>query len=75
MDRKSLDKREKRRAREIAKAETDGRPFSSLAEKCRRITKRSLQFLRWLIRHCPWTRKPWKDAIAKLKPLMRRYIT
>ncbi len=74
VDRKSLDKREARRSEEMAKAEAGGRPFNSLVAQCRRITKRSLQFLRWL-RHSLWVREPWKDAIARLKPLMLKYIT
>ena len=47
-DEKSLKKRRDRLVKEIAKARANGKAFNSLISTCLRITKRSLQHIRWM---------------------------
>jgi hypothetical protein len=74
VDEKSLRKARERLAEQMAKAKQNGAAFNSLVSSCVRVTKRSLQFLRWL-RHCLRAKRSWSEAIAALRPLMLKYIT
>lgn len=69
----ALKKRHERLAKDVAKARANGRTLNSLVCNCFRITKRSLQFLRWL--HCCLRSKsPWGESVEDLRPLMMKYI-
>lgn len=72
-DEKSLSKRRKRLAKDVAKARANGRTLSSLVSSCFRITKRSLQFLRWL-RCCLRSKSLWSESVEDLRALMMKYI-
>jgi len=74
VDEKSLKKARKRLAEQMAKARENGRAFNALVSGCERVTKRSLQFLRWL-RHCLRMKSLYSEAIETLRPLMLKYIT
>jgi len=73
-DEKSLKKRRSRLAKDVATARANGKTLSSLVSTCYRITKRSLQFLRWL-RSCLRSKSLWSDSIEELRPLMAKYIS
>lgn len=73
VDLKSLKKRAVRRAEEKREANRRGNAFNAAVAQCNRITKRSLQFIRWL-RHSLRARSPWRPAIEALRPLMLKYI-
>ena len=73
-DEKSLKKRRDRLVREIAKARANGKAFNSLISTCLRITKRSLQLIRWL-RSCLRSKSLWDESIEELRPLMVKYIS
>jgi len=71
---KSLRRARQRLDKQMAKAKASGKAFNSLVSGCLRVTKRSLQFLRWL-RSCLRQRSSWSDSIETLRPLMTKYIT
>ena len=73
VDVKSQLKRAGRRAAEIAEAGRRGNAFNAAVAQCSRITKRSLQFIRWL-RHSLRAASAWRPAIEALRPLMLKYI-
>lgn len=73
-DEKSLRRARKRLDDQMAKAKASGRAFNSLVSSALRVTKRSLQFIRWL-RHCLRRKSPWRDSVEALRPLMEKYIT
>lgn len=72
-DEKSLKKRRERLAKDVATARAKGKTLSSLVSTCYRVTKRSLQFLRWL-RSCLRSKSLWSESIEDLRPLMMKYI-
>ncbi len=74
VDEKSLKRARQRLDEQMAKAKANGNAFNSLVSGCLRVTKRSLQFLRWL-RSCLRRKSSWSYAIEELRPLMAKYIT
>jgi len=73
-DEKSLRRARRRLDEQMAKAKAAGRAFNALVSSSLRVTKRSLQFIRWL-RHCLRRKSSWSDSIEVLRPLMENYIT
>jgi len=73
-DEKVIKRREKRERALIAAILTGGGVPNVMAIKGNGITKRSLQFIRWL-RDCLRKATPWEAGIVALRPLMKAYMT
>jgi hypothetical protein len=69
-DEKSIRRARRRLDEQMAKAKAAGRAFNSLVSSGLRVTKRSLQFIRWL-RHSLRRKSSWSDSIEALRPLMK----
>ena len=74
VDEKVLKKHAKYIAAGIDQARSEFRLPNELVVKFSRVTKRSLQFIRWLqlgLIQNP----PWRQAVEQLRPLMLKYLT
>ena len=72
-DEKSQRKRKQSRTRELEQRQLSAQQMSSLVLNWKRVTQRSLQFIRWL-RHCLENQTPWREAMNRLRPLMQDYL-
>lgn len=73
-DNKVQNKRQHRADLLHALLRMQGQSPNPMVQQCRRMTQRSLQFIRWL-RHCLEHSTSYCDGLTALRPLMQAYIS
>ena len=74
VDTKSIKKQKKRKMEQLKQAREAGRTPNTLVIKNKRLTQRSLQFIRWL-RSEFINMTSWESSITRLRPLMKKYLS